>query len=1410
MLLRRVPFVAFVAFLVALLARMPGARAAEPIDPNKIPGDLRPWTEWVLSKKPAATCPTMLGTEERTCAWPSALELRVDEKTGRFVQRWHLEAKGRVPLPGSAKRWPLDVKVGAARAVVFPEGNVPTIELPAGDHEVTGAFAWDSPPESLEVPPATGLLTLVLRGVKVAAPNRDDAGAVYLSKVAAAESDEKLDIVVHRKITDDVPLLLTTRIELAIAGKNREVLLGRALPAGFVPLSLESPIPARLEADGRLRVQARAGRFDVFLVARSEGPVAKLERPAPDGPWREGDEVWVFEAQNDVRVVSVEGVPAIDPQQTTLLDAWKRFPAYAMKQGATMALVEKRRGDADPAPSQLALSRQMWLDFDGAGFTITDRITGTSNQAMRLEMDPPTVLGRVAIREANQFITHLGDPNRRGVEVRRGALSVSADSRYVGSVSDVPAVGWSHDFHQVSGVLHLPPGWRLFHASGADEVPGTWVRHWSLFELFLAIVTALATARLFGPAWGAIAAVMLALTYPESDAPKWAWVVLLGAEALARALPNGNVGRVLRVTRFAAAAGLVLVVIPFLVAHVRGGIYPQLGAASSSSASRASYSDVLSEESQVAPAAPPAEAPTTPGAKAEDAKEDRNAPASGGSPARSGAGWASASKVAKQRYEMQSNAQVYDPSAVVQTGPGLPTWSWSSVDLRWSGPVDRGQRLHLVLLSPAANLVLALLRAALVVLFVLRLFPWPKGMAPFGPKAAAATLVLLAIVAPGTARAEIPSSEMLDELEARLNAKPPCAPSCASSGRMLLDARGDTLRLRVDVDAAAPVAVPLPGGAAQWTPAQVVVDGKPARALLRKDGKLWLLLPQGSHQVLLEGALPARELVQLALPLKPHRVEATLEGWTLEGLHEDGLADDNLQLTRVARGGGPGATLQPGALPPFLRIERTLRLGLNWQVETRVVRVSPPGSAIVVEVPLLPGESVTTADVRVASGNAQLNMGSQTTEATWRSVLDQRSPLRLEAKKNLAATEVWRLDLGPIWHADPKGIPVVHGASPAGGEVPMPEWRPWPGEVVELAITRPEGVAGQSLTIDKSRLEVRPGVRSSDVKLTLSLRASRGLEHALVLPEGAELERVATNGATQPLRLDGRKLVVPVSPGSQSVEIAWREPRGIGTTYRTPAVDLGAPSVNAETVVLGLGARWILFTAGPRLGPAVLFWSFLLVLLAVAGALARIRWVPLATWQWMLLAIGLSQISIFASAFVVLWLVALGWRARTPEMRGGWFVFDVRQVALVLLTMIALGVLVDAVRQGLLGSPAMQIEGNGSSGDTLSWYGDRSAGTPEGALVLSVPMLVYRLAMLAWALWIAATVLAWLRWGFTAFTTGGAWQKPPPRPAPPPPPPRQAYGPPGVPYPPGAWGPPPPEGTPPPQGAPPAGGAPPA
>ncbi len=1352
------------ALLLALTA------SATPITQAELPESLRPWSQWVLHDLKELRCPIELGSEdERRCTWPGRLQLSLETRGGRFTQTFKVYVEGQIVLPGDSKRWPQNVKVGGKDAVVTMGDDGPTVLLPAGEHTLTGEFFWDALPESLTVPEETGLLALTLRGKAVKNPNRETGGELFLQKEAApSEETEHFELRVHRKIVDEIPLQLTTRIELNVAGKSREVLLGRALPEGFVPMSITSNLPARMEAEGRVRVQARAGAWWVEVVARHDGPVAALKRPTPGGPWTEGEELWVFEARPFFRQVLVEGVNAVDPQQTTLPDEWKRLPAYGVALTETMALSERRRGDADPAPDLLNLSRTLWLDFDGTGYTASDKISGTLHKSWRLDMQPGTELGRVVASGSDQFITRLDKGSAAGVELRQGSLNLEADSRITGEVGRIPAVSWNADFHQVSGVLNLPPGWRLLHATGVDEVRETWVHQWSLLELFLVLIIALAFGRLFGVAWGALALVTLALCFPEDGAPQYAWLFVLAGEALVRALPDGKLKAVIKVYR--VTAWLVLVVpiaLPFIVQHVRHGLYPALERQQSMGGvlNYSSYS--MENEAQYSRSTSSYGGAQNEPASARDALErnvKQEAWAEKKAPQQ-----AQSNRVSKLK---SFNAQDYDKSAIVQTGPGLPRWTWTQVSLGFSGPVQRDQQLSLWLLPPWLNGLLAFLRVALLCALVLRTLSvpgrfWPKGFKG-APAAAAAALLLISGRAFAGAEEAAPAPEMLEQLKAWLTTPPACMPLCAASPRMFLEASARQLKLKLEVHAGADIGVPLPGNAAQWVPEQVLLDGKPAPGLRRDaDGVLWLAVTPGNHVVLMEGALPARDTVQLALNLKSHRVEAKLEGWTLDGLHEDGLADNDLQLSRAA---GDSEEKDPSAmtssLPAFVSVERELVLGLEWTVETHVRRLTPTGTAVVLEVPLLPGESVTTPDVRVQNGKALVNIGPQSTEATWTSVLEQKSPLSLKAPTGLPWVEVWRLNVSPVWHVELAGIPIVHQQDDSGAR--LPEWHPWPGETVTIDVLRPAGVEGQTLTIDQSELTVTPGLRATDATLTANLRSSRGGQHVITLPEDAQLQSVSINNVVQPIRQDGRRVAIPLVPGSQSVAMTWRQSSGIGFNWRTPQIDLGVASANADLKLNLSSDRWVLFVTGPRMGPAVLFWSTLLVLLLVSIALGRVRITPLRTLQWVLLTLGLSQVPIPAAAVVVGWLLVLGWRETKPELSPLWF--DLRQLMLVGWTAVALGVLAVGIYQGLLGQPQMQVTGNGSSATTLRWFADRIKGDnvlPQGT-VFSAPMLVYRGAMLAWSLWLALALLRWLKWGWSAFTAGGLWRSKPTRPPPPP------------------------------------------
>jgi hypothetical protein len=204
-------------------------------------------------------------------------------------------------------------------------------------------------------------------------------------------------------------------------------------------------------------------------------------------------------------------------------------------------------------------------------------------------------------------------------------------------------------------------------------------------------------------------------------------------------------------------------------------------------------------------------------------------------------------------------------------------------------------------------------------------------------------------------------------------------------------------------------------------------------------------------------------------------------------------------------------------------------------------------------------------------------------------------------------------------------------------------------------------------------------------------------------------------------------------------------------------VNLGVKSVNSQIHLDLPSSRWILFLGGPQLGPAILFWGLVLVLLIASIILGRNQWTPLRTWQWFLLGLVVSQLHITASLLIFAWLLALGWRGQLVKDQLTPKYFDLLQVVLVFASLIALGVLLAAIEQGLLRYPEMYIVGNDSYATYLRWYQDRALADLPQAWVISMPLWLYRVAMLLWALWLAFALLQWLHWGWQCFSRHTLW-----------------------------------------------------
>jgi hypothetical protein len=266
----------------------------------------------------------------------------------------------------------------------------------------------------------------------------------------------------------------------------------------------------------------------------------------------------------------------------------------------------------------------------------------------------------------------------------------------------------------------------------------------------------------------------------------------------------------------------------------------------------------------------------------------------------------------------------------------------------------------------------------------------------------------------------------------------------------------------------------------------------------------------------------------------------------------------------------------------------------------------------------------------------------------------------------------------------------------------------------------------------------------------------------LSLPEDAALQVVKINGKSQPIRQKDGALVIPLHPGRQNVFLEWHQPAAGSIHLTGPRVAIGAQAVNAAVSFQMPKNRWILWTAGPRLGPAVLFWSYLIVVMLAAVGLGRTRITPLKTPHWLLLSLGLTQIPPVLAIMIVGWLLALGARGKYA-LPDKWLSFNLLQVLLAIWTLAALFGLYLAVERGLLGIPNMQIAGNGSTSFHLHWTQDRIGELLPRPSVIALPQWIFHLLMLFWSLWLALYLLKWLKWGWQCFAAGGIWKKLPPR-----------------------------------------------
>ncbi len=1352
---------AFRLFLLTGLLLIGGVLNARPI-----PEPLQPWVEWVSTDD----CPLVSGGQKgEHCAWPG--QLLIEHKAGEpgllFHQGWEVFEPGWVRLPGDASRWPQAVRIDDAPASVIARGGKPYLWLEQGRHLVSGRLPG-AEGKPIPISADTALVRFLRDGVEV--PVYLDANGLLrftptqVAPAAATPAEkDTLSLKVFRLFRDDVPTEITTILRLEVSGKRREVDFGPVLLPRSVPLSITSRLSSSIDEQGRLRAIVEPGRWEIRVGAYFPEDLPRWQRgEAPSASWPR-DEFWFFQRVPELYSTEVKGPAAVDPRRIDAPADWRALPAWRV--GPVEGLTVKRllRGSSTAGETRARIERDAWIGFDGRELVIRDRLRGTARPYSKLIVASDVVQPRAIYLDGEPQVLVRTDAGI-GVSLRQRSLDAEVIAGVETSNGFVLPGNYFADLEAeaIDARLHLPPGWRLLATDAGIDAP-SWLAQWTLYKVFLLLIVSIAFARVVGWGWGLFAALTLAMTFHEAQAPMLLWLALLGLIAVLRA-NLGNFPRLvwaLKKLRLLVALSLGLMLLAYTVLHVRDAIHPQLDWSVEAPV------QIGPPPVGVALEAMPAPERMSDGVMAPSGVMDKmlkSVPrkATGGAPS-------------KPRYRIENE---------LRATAGMPQWQGRVYPLTWMpGALQRDEPFVLWLMTPTMNLVFGFASSLMLWLLLFAALgidwrqPWRR-MKTASPAVAVALVGIVWSLPQPAGAADFPSAELLQQLADEVNKPPACLPDCASVERLHLSLdRQGRLLLRFRVHLVEPVAVPLlslPRPGIEFR--ALLLDRQQPRplALKRVGRQLLVTLPAGVHDLALQAAASA-DSVQLSLPLPVIDYGEEVTGWRGSHLRKpDGWY--SLAFSRVAEAvetsQAPVESLPQSRIPPFFDVTRRLVLSDGFHLETTVRRLSPVGSVAEAVIPAWPREVIVTAppQLRREGDRIRLTFDPRATVLHFRSSL-QFTEDELKNYQGGVLREIplppappgqrhrWELSFASQWQLQVVGLPVIYQQG-RGGEN-LQSLRPWPGESAVLKIARAEPVAAGTLALRRFRMALAPqqGAGGS-VRIEADYEATRA-QSLRFDSDDIEVRELIVNGNR--INHDpAATLHIPLDAGSGSFVIDGELREGVGPVFREPEIFLknadgeAVEIFNAETEIDLPRDRWVYHASGRGVGPDFLFWSVLPPLILVALALHAIKLGGLGVVGWVLVMVGFSQANSMGlypglglSLVFIGWLYLLRQRAALDPFGMPAWRFDLYQIAIVVMTFLALSGLADSLYNGLLGEPKMQVAGNGSNAWFLRWFNDR--GLPE-ASVHSLPMLYYRIAILIWAIWLSFVVLRWIKLAWQAFS----------------------------------------------------------
>lgn len=545
----------------------------EAFNKEDLPNLLQDWAKWSLDGVEKNKCDFAYNNfNDKFCYYISNLDIDIEDKEVNFVQKVRILEKGYVLLPGSVEVFPTNVLVNDKEINIISRSGRPYVYLDKGTYTIKGVAKSKENVRYLFIPNNSTVINVKKSGVTIPNPTIDYQGVLRLETQSTSKSEtDDISIFVYRKITDNIPIMMTVRLNLNVTGKERVENLGKIIPENFSLAATDSNISVYVQKNGDLIAEVKPGYSNIDIILRQNND--SLDFVLDNSPVDQ--EVWVFESDNSRRVIQAPlTLRSVQTQNIPMPDAWKRLPAYEINKddNFTLKAINYENKNLDV----LSLNRNIKLSFDGSFYSIQDSISANFKEDGRLLLKTPFKFYSANINGEPQAITYTTEDKDAGIEVRKGHVTITNVLR-VDNEKNIPAAGYNREFNDVVWNLELAPGYKLFHASGVDTVSDSWISNWNLMGVFIVALLVACFYYLFGFKKAFLGLILIALLHPVFPQFTFISFVLCGLLFLQRSLkPEQTAYSFVSYVRYTLFLFLLIASFVFVVKHLRGAIYPAL------------------------------------------------------------------------------------------------------------------------------------------------------------------------------------------------------------------------------------------------------------------------------------------------------------------------------------------------------------------------------------------------------------------------------------------------------------------------------------------------------------------------------------------------------------------------------------------------------------------------------------------------------------------------------------------------------------------------------------------------------------------------------------------------------------------------------------------------------------------